>query len=134
MATIIQDTNQQLLKDLRDLIAKEGNGRTCVGYQKLAVTNAAVLRLTVPNPANGPVMSAEITVESAGSTNAAAAVRYTIDNRTNPATGAAGANVDGAPLGDFDTVEILGSTNVNAFRVIACDAANTKYLKIHYFA
>lgn len=131
---ITQDTTQQLLKDLRDLIAKEGNGRNCIGYQKLAVTNAAVLKLTIPQGVNGPAMSAEITVESAGSTVAAAAVRYTIDNATNPQTGAAGANVDGTPLGDFDTIEILGSTNLAAFRVIACDAANTKYLKIHYFA
>lgn len=128
-----QDTNQQLLKDIRDLIAKEGNGRTCVGYEKLAVTNGAVLRLTVPTPVTGPVQSAEITVESAGSTNASAAVRYTIDNATNPVTGAAGTNVDGIPLGDFDTIEILGNTNISAFRVIACDGANTKYLKIHYF-
>ncbi len=125
---IEQDTNQQLLKDLRNLIAKEGNGRICIAYQTVSVTNAAAVTLVVPALA----MSAEITVEDAGSTNTSAAVRYTIDGVTTPATG--GSSADGVPLGDFDTVEILNHTNLTNFKVIAVDAANTKYLKIHYFA
>ena len=119
-------TETQLLTDIKNLIAREGNGRTCIGSQTLAVTNAAIVRLTVPETAQ----SAEITVESVGSTVTMAAVRYSISS-TNPATGAV--TVAGVPLGDYDTIEILGHTNLNAFKVIAVDAANTKYLKIHYF-
>lgn len=126
--TSLQNTNNETLKDIRNLIAKEGNGRTCIGYQTLAVTSGVVVKLTVPSLA----MGAEITVEDAGSTVASQAVRYTIDNLTVPVTGAA--SVDGVPLGDFDTIEILGQNNLNAFQVIAIDAANTKYLKVHYFA
>lgn len=124
----LQNTEIEVLKDLRNIIAKEGNGRLCVGYQTVAVTDSAVVKLIVPEYA----MSAVIDVESAGSTNTAAAVRYTLDNITNPVTGAG--SVDGSPLGDYDTIEILSQTNLNALRVIAVDAANTKYLKIHYFA
>lgn len=120
------NTESQLLIDIRNLIAQSNNGRACIGYQTLSVTNSAVVRLTVPETAQ----SAEITIESAGSTNTSAAIRYTIDGST-PVTGAA--SVVGVPLGDFDTLEILNHGNLNAFRVIAVDAANTKYLKIHYF-
>ena len=124
----LQNTRDEVLKDIRNILAKDGNGRTCVGYQTVTVTSAAVVRLTVPPLAN----SAEITVEDAGSTDASSAVRYTIDGLTTPVTGAySGA---GVPLGDFDTVEILGNTNLNAFKAIAVDAANSKYLKVHYFA
>lgn len=123
-----QRTNQALLGDIRNLISQANNGKTCVGYQTLAVTNSAVVKLTVPSNAQ----SAEITVESAGSTSASQAVRYTIDDLTTPVTGST-ASSDGIPLGDFDTIEILNHTNLDAFQVIAVDAANTKYLKIHYF-
>lgn len=121
-----ENTIIQLLKDIKNLIAKEGNGRNCVGYQTLTVDNTAVVKLTVPSTA----MSAEITLESAGSTNASSAARYTLDGST-PVTGGASAN--GVAIGDFDTIEILGNTNLDAFKVIAVDAANPKYLKVHYF-
>lgn len=130
MAEIEQDSTQRLLKDLRNIIAKEGNGRTCIGYQTLAVTNSAVLKLTLP--VSKVPMSAEITIEpDSASTNTATAIRYTIDGST-PVTGTA--DKLGVPLGDYDTIEILGNTNLVNFRVIAVDAASTKYLKIHYFA
>jgi len=128
MAKIEGDTTQALLMQLRDLITQSNIGRPCIGYQTLAVTNAAVVRLTVPADAQ----SAEITVESAGSTDANRAVRYTTDDSTTPVTGSTTSGA-GVPLGDFDTVEILNHQNLDAFRVIAVDAANTKYLKIQYF-
>ncbi len=37
-------------------------------------------------------------------------------------------------MGDFSTIEVLSNYNLSAFRAIATDAANIKYLKIHYFA
>tara|TARA_R110000868_G_scaffold14414_2_gene67073 strand:+ start:66548 stop:66937 length:390 start_codon:yes stop_codon:yes gene_type:complete len=128
MAKIEGNTTQALLMQMRDLISQANNGRPCVGYETLAVTNSTVVRLTVPSAAQ----SAEITVESAGSTDANKAVRYTTDNSTTPVTGATSSGA-GVPLGDFDTVEILNHQNLNAFRVIAVDAANTKYLKVQYF-
>jgi len=122
------NTREEILKDIRNILAKEGNGRVCVGYQTVSVSNSAVSRLTVPGNAN----SAEVTVVSAGSTDANSAIRYTIDNLTIPVTG--GYSNAGVDLGDFSTVEILSNFNLSAFRAIAVDAANTKYLKVHYFA
>lgn len=127
MAGIQGDTTQVLLMQLRDLISQANNGKQCIGYETLSVTNSAVGRL-VDIPENAQSM--EITVECAGSTNANSAVRYTLDGST-PVTGAASSL--GVPLGDFDTVEITNNTNLNNFRVIAVDAANTKYLKVQYF-
>lgn len=124
-----QNTREALLRDIRTILAQGLNGRICVGYQKIALSTSTVLRLTVPKDAQ----SAEITLECGGSTSANVAARYTIDNITTPQTGAAGANVDGVPIGDFDTIEILNNTNLKAFRCIAADSANTKYLKVQYF-
>ena len=126
---IDHNTAQDILKAIRDVLAREANGRICIGYQKIALSTSAISRLTVPTGAT----SAEITVESGGSTNASVAARFTTDNSTSPATGAAGTNVEGVPIGDFDTVEILNQTNLNAFRCIAADSANTKYLKVQYY-
>lgn len=124
-----QNTINELLGDLRALIAKGTNGASCISYQLLDVTTTA-LQLTVPEGAT----SAEITVEVvvAGSTNAASAVRYTLDG-TTPATGTVTASVHGVPLGDYDTIEIVGRDNLTGFKVIAADAANHKFLKIHYY-
>lgn len=118
--TLTRNENLEVIKNYLK------NGGQCIGYQTLAVTNAAVVQLTVPEGAQ----SAEVTLESAGSTVTAMAARYTLDG-TTPVTG--GPSVDGVPIGDFDTIEILGNSNITAFKVIAADAANTKYLKIHYF-
>jgi len=127
---IDHNTAQDILKAIRDVLAREANGRICIGYQKIALSTSTISRLTVPIGAT----SAEITVESGGSTNASVAARFTTDNATSPVTGAAGTNVDGVPIGDFDTVEILNQTNLNAFRCIAADSANTKYLKVQYYS
>ena len=124
-----QNTREALLRDIRTILAEGLNGRICLGYQKLALNTSTASKLTIPKGAQ----SAEITLECGGSTNASVAARYTIDNTTTPQTGAAGANVDGVPIGDFDTIEILNNTNLNAFKCIAADSANTKYLKIQYF-
>ena len=122
------NTREDLLKSIRNLLAEGNNGRICVGYQTVSVTNSAVVRLTVPSNA----MSAEITVEAVSSSNANAAIRYTVDG-TTPVTGSAGGSSAGVPVGEFDTIEILNHTNLNAFRAIAVDAASTKYLKVQYF-
>lgn len=120
---MITNTRNENLETIKNFLK---NGAQCIGYQTLAVTSATVVKLTVPDGAQ----SAEITVECAGSTNTAVAARYTLEG-TTPVTGAA--SVDGVPIGDFDTVEILGNSNLANFKVIAADAANTKYLKILYF-
>lgn len=122
------NTREDLLKAIRNLLAEANNGRICVGFQVLSVSNSTVSRLTVPALA----MSAEITVEAISSTNANAAIRYTVDG-TTPVSGTAGGNYAGVPVGEFDTIEVLNHTNLDAFRAIACDAASTKYLKIQYF-
>ncbi len=121
MATIIQDTNQQLLKDLRNLIAKDGNGRRCVGFQQLSVSGSA-LHLTVPLTPD-PAMSCTITC-----TNAPAgtlACRYRMDG-TAPTT------LIGEVLGDLDTLEITNSTNLSAVQFISI--TGTTVLNIHYYA
>lgn len=126
---MIQDIKNQILADIRNILAADSNGKVCLGYQTLGVDNTpGGVKLTVPAGAQ----SAEITIEDAGSTSPSQAVRYTLDGSTTPVSGASSAA--GVPLGDFDTVEILGNTNLNNFKVIAVDAANTKYLKIHYFS
>ncbi len=115
-----QDTNQQLLKDLRNLIAKEGNGRKCVGFQQLSVGGTA-LHLTVPNlPV--PAMSCTITATQSG---VAMAARYRMDG-TAPTT------LIGEVIGDLDTLEITNSTNLSAVQFISI--SGTTVLNVHYYA
>ena len=128
MGSITQDHREQILKNILDVLTQGLNGRQCVGYQKLTLSTSSVSRLTVPAEA----MSAEITVEpDSASTNANLAIRYTVDNATNPETGTG--NKEGVPLGDYDTLEVVNRTNLTAFRAIAADAASTKRLKILYY-
>lgn len=117
----LQNTNEQLLKDIKNLIAKEGNGRVCVGFQQLSVGGSA-LHLTIPL-SSLPAQSCTITC-----TNAAAgtlAARYRMDG-TAPTTAI------GEVMGDLDTLEITNSTNLSAVQFISI--SGTTVLNIHYYA
>lgn len=121
-------TTEVVLGTIRDYLSKIFNGRTCIGSQTIPmnVDAATVAVLTVPAGAT----SAEITVDvSAASTNTSQAVRYSLSATAPSATITAG----GVPLGDFDTIEILGANNLQAFRAVAVDTVATKYLKVQYF-
>lgn len=133
--SIEQDTTQKILKDIRNLLASanSGNAFTAVpsSYQTISLTNSTVVRLTVPVTAS----SAEITLDTpnaSASTNANSGARYTVDG-TTPVTGTASASTHGVPIGDFDTLVIVGNTNLVNFRAIANDAVSTKYLRVQYY-
>lgn len=121
-------TTETILSSVRDYLSKIFNGRTCIGSQTITMnTNTTTIAtLTVPSGAT----SAEITVDvSAASTNTSQAVRYSLSS-IDPTAAIATA---GVPLGDFDTIEILGYSNLQAFKAVAVDAVATKYLKVQYF-
>lgn len=141
-------TTEVVLGTIRDYLSKIFNGRTCIGYQKVTLSsNTTVVSLTVPAGAT----SAEITVETADTTTSNASVRYTFNPVAPTAsifavpgsgavtlTGTPGGNGyiysgEGIPLGDFDTVEILGYNNLQAFTAIQVTTSGNRYLKVQYF-
>lgn len=142
---IIGKTTETILSAVRDYLSKIFNGRTCIGYQKVTLSsNASVVTLTVPSGAT----SAEITVETADTTTTNASVRYTFRPVVPaagilavPGSGAVTATTvnsytgsgEGIPLGDFDTLEILGYNNLQTFTAIQVTTTGNRYLKVQYF-
>lgn len=112
-----QDTNQTLLTNIKNILAKDGNGRVCVGFQQLSVGGTA-LHLTVP----GKAFSCTITATNAPAGTLAA--RYRMDG-TAPTT------LIGEIIGDLDTLEITNNTNLNAVQFISI--SGTTVLNIHYY-
>lgn len=117
---------EQILKDIRTFISIGVTGRTCIGSEVITLSNASVSTLNIPAGA----VTAEITLESAAATPLSTGARYSLST-TAPATGAT-PTVSGIPIGDGDTVEIVGGSNLMAFKVINVNT-DTRALKIQYF-
>lgn len=117
---------EKLLGDIRSYIAVGVAGRTCIGSQSITLSNSTVSTLTVPEGA----VIAELTLESAASPYATTGARYSLSTVT-PVTGAT-VTVAGVPIGDGDTIEIMGGNNLSAFKVINADST-TRSLKVQYF-
>lgn len=145
---IIGKTTETILSAVRDYLSRIFNGRTALGYEKIALTSSsAVVKLTIPTGAT----SAEITVETSDSTTYNNSIRYTYFPNAatgtvwSPGSGATTVSVandsytssyDGIPLGDFDTIEILGFNNLQSFTAIVTAAAvatANRHLKVIYF-
>jgi hypothetical protein len=126
----IGKTTENLLAASRDYLSKIFNGRTCIGSETIAITDSSTVKSLTSSIYSGAT-SAEITVEvgSTASTITNAAVRYSLSATSPTSTAITGA---GVPLGDFDTIEILGGNNIAAFKVIGMDAVS-KALKVQYF-
>lgn len=117
-----QNTAQILLQNIRDLLAKEGNGRLCIGFQQLTLSGTAQ-RLTIPVVTGKPAQSCTITCTN--STPTGTAGRYRLDG-TAPTSGV------GEVIGDLDTLEITNNTNLNAAQFI--NVTGTTVLNIHFYA
>ena len=147
----IARTTENILGAIRDGINKGFNGKTCIGYEKIALDSLSTPKLlTVPSGA----LSAEITVETSDTSSYVNSVRYTlvpVNNGSNKfAPGSATVNstasvtgyatsTEGVPLGDYDTIEIMGPNNLSTFTAILNSAVGTattttqRFLKVQYF-
>ena len=110
------------------LIQSGENGRLTIpetqqGYEDLAVTDAEVAQLTVPENA----ISATISIEADASvTDKSRVIRFK-ENGSDPSANS------GIALGDNDLYEITGRWNLESFRVVGVEAGKIHILRIQYY-
>jgi len=97
--------------------------RKCIGQQKITVDETAAVSLTPTSGAN----SAIITLEDGASATPTKSCRF-YESGTAPTA------VNGVPLGNLDTYEIIGPTCLANFKIIGVEAGKTHTLQILYYA
>jgi len=91
----------------------------CIGYQNLSFSEAAAVGLTVPTGTLYAIIVVRANTATVDKSNVA---NYTEDNFTVPTKSVGGGTDVGMPVSNLSPLTILGTVNLNAFKIISREA------------
>lgn len=113
----------QLSMPMQHLLHAMLYGGKCLGYQNLPFTDAVAVALTIP--ANAKI--ALIVVERVGAVADENKIARFREDGADPTA------ANGMPLGNNGSVEIKGTQNLAAFKIIGIDAGISHVAHIQYY-
>lgn len=117
------NSDEQLSLNPNHLLHAILHGGRCLGYESLAFDDAAAVQLTVPPNTRAAI----IVVEAQGAVANENRIARFREDGVDPTAAL------GMPLGNNGSVEIKGSNNLAAFRIIGIDAAVSHIAHIQYY-
>lgn len=120
----------------RRVISLLSTGKRGLSSQSLLLTDATIMKLTIPTGATYAICTLE-TTNTALWTDSSRICRITMDG-TDPAVGSSvpypTATSVGLPIGHLDVFDIDELDNLNKFKIIKLQAVDVTYLHIQYFS